>query len=252
MTGYKGSGFGAVSLNQTTDQLFLTMPFYEAREISTTRHLDSRSLLGELRFNKNPDSAKWDVSPQNGATPYSLETHGSYVTKASLNGKMTPIDDAVAFSTDHSRPLAGTSLLDWSGVRAFKFNDQKAVVLHPSKGVFEWWPSMTAGSYFINAEDPGGDIYTWVISISSSGLIKTVRETPGDFTQPPLTLWMDRTKGGWVGMYSPPRGARRFLYGATLSPDAEGDFFAEGWIETEVTPTARTGAWRAGQSKWSR
>jgi hypothetical protein len=192
MTGYTGSGSGYLKLSDPSASDSLEVPLYESRSISNALHLNTTSLLGELRLNKYDAKDSWSVELQNGSTVDSLERQSSYISKGLLNGKLSPVYSAIAFNQDGAQLSAFSKSFNWSGVTGLKFSDQNATSWSPSTRVFGLQPSLTKAPLYLSAEDPvTGKNYVWSLSVSSTGLARAAKYLPGDSSQPALTMRVD-------------------------------------------------------------
>jgi hypothetical protein len=248
MTGYTGSGSGYLKLSDPSASDSLEVPLYESRSISNALHLNTTSLLGELRLNKYDTKDSWSVELQNGSTVDSLERQSSYISKGLLNGKLSPVYSAIAFNQDGAQLSAFSKSFNWSGVTGLKFSDQNATSWSPSTRVFGLQPSLTKAPLYLSAEDPvTGKNYVWSLSVSSTGLARAAKYLPGDSSQPALTMRVDLARGEWTGSYMDPSKIRRNLFGVIVPLGGDQDPSAQGWIEAGVFPGMRTGAWSLAQ-----
>jgi hypothetical protein len=69
--------------------------------------------------------------------------------------------------------------------------------------------------------------FTWNVTVSAAGMVRTTGITTGGVTPPVLSLRLDRTRGEWSGSYV-SGGVRRSLIGCVLDQPASR---GRGWFE---------------------
>jgi len=232
-----GSGSAGLSLQAGAK---LVAQFYEGRAASSTNAYSSTSLLGLLSFSK--PEAVWKPSLSAGYGEGQLERQSSYVSKSNkiVTYDSLKFDPGSAFSP----------IFNWTGVKVLEFGEGACAWNGTAKDWLKFFgnSSVVAPVLYLTAEDPAGEggVFTWSITLSSSGVIKTAPYVPGGSLQPVLSLRLDRSKGEWTGFYLPSNSkVRRTLFGASVrTQDPLDPLRAGGWVELGVLPALRTSAWK--------
>ncbi|RFC45951.1 MAG: PKD domain-containing protein/PKD domain-containing protein [Verrucomicrobia bacterium] len=231
---FKGyAGTGSAGLN-TNDPSTLAAQFYEGRLATSSKLHHSNSLLGVLNFTLASGSL-WAAAFEQNA----LEKQASYLTRETLSNVLTPVYKVEAFA----------AATNWTGVKHAAF---------PQTGSSRWsGNTFTALPAFfpapltllhlsvLNPQTTGPALtYRWTVSVSSTGVTKTIAEFASDGTtpSPALTLRLDRNSGLWAGAYI-LSGSRHTLVGASLDPGSNRESAAQGWVELGTLPSLSTGSW---------
>jgi hypothetical protein len=211
LTRYSGSG--SASLTAPSGNL-LVAALYEGRAVSAATGLTSNALFGELRLTRT--LAGWEAA---------LEEDRLEHARTKVSG-----------SRQESRFVAAYSATDFAS--GAQFSDVRNVDFG---NAFEYRvPTSMVGSLFgaglpalrLIATDPlgGGSAgFSWNVTVSASGVVRTSGIVTGGVTPPVLSLRLDRLRGDWSGSYT-SGGVRRSLIGCVLdAPSSRG----RGWFETE-------------------
>jgi mucin-19 len=211
LTGHSGSGSAGLTAPSAS---VLLAPLYEGRATVGATLLTTSALFGELRWARALDDG-WDVSL--GADR--LEQARSRVSGSRGAGGFVAAYAADEFAAGTN--LSGVRTLDFGGVLGCRIESTLLGTLFALDA-----PGLT----FVSA-DPlaGGSLgFSWNVTVSSAGVVRTSGISLGGVTPPVLSLRLDKVRGEWSGSYV-TGGVRRSLIGCVLdSPSSRG----RGWFES--------------------
>jgi len=211
MTGYSGSG--SAGLNAPSATLLLAA-LYEGRSTVGSTLLTTSALFGELRWMQALDGG-WDLALSGDR----LEQPRSKVAGSRGAGGFVGAYSAPEFAAGTN--LTGVRVLDFSGASDCRINSALLGTLFAAGA-----PGLT----FVSA-DPlaGGSLgFSWNVTVSSTGVVRTAGIAAGGVTPPALSLRLDKTRGEWSGSYV-TGGVRRSLIGCVLDQPASR---GRGWFES--------------------
>ncbi len=88
--------------------------------------------------------------------------------------------------------------------------------------------------------DPAAPGFSWAVTVSSTGSVKTIGIPVDGVSPPTLVLRLNRSRGEWSGYYTAGK-VRRIVVGAALTLEA---FRGIGWVETGAGAAPSTARWQ--------
>jgi hypothetical protein len=234
MAGYTGTGSSGVQIADPNRPL---LQFYEKSLSSTNTLFSSNSLLGELAFQRETESA-WKTFFGSKLVPSGLERQTSCLNKRTTTPTV-PIYDAAYEKGDRWSRVERTGFLQGEGSR---WSGQK------SGGLPSFFPA--AATRTLKLRDvltSGGTVstvdYSWNLTVSATGIVRVT--SPTGSSSPLLRLRLDKMRGEWSGSFSPSTNVRRNLYGVSIDSGPDATVLGRGWVEPVTgTPKTATGGWR--------
>ena len=211
LTGYSGSG--ASGLTAPAPAL-LVAPLYEGRSTVGATLLSTSALLGELRWVQGLDGG-WDLALSGDR----LEHARTKVSGSRVSGGFVGAYSEPEFAAGTN--LTGVRVLDFGGAADCRINGTLLGTL---------FAAGAPGLRFVSADPLGGGSlgFSWNVTVSSAGVVRTTGIAAGGVTPPVLSLRLDKTRGEWSGSYV-SGGVRRSLIGCVLDlPASRG----RGWFES--------------------
>jgi hypothetical protein len=192
----------------------LVAPLYEGRSTVGATLLTTSALLGELRWSRALDGG-WDLA----MSADRLEQARSKVAGSRVSGGFVAAYAAGEFAAGTN--LTGMRVLDFGGAAGARIN---ATLLGTLFG------AGSAELTFISADALGGGSlgFSWNVTVSSTGAVRTAGIVAGGVAPPMLSLRLDRMRGEWSGSYV-SGGVRRALIGCVLDLD---ESRGRGWFES--------------------
>jgi hypothetical protein len=234
MAGYTGTGSSGVQIADPNRPL---LQFYEKSLSSTNTLFSSNSLLGELAFQRETESA-WKAFFGSKLVPSGLERQTSCLNKRTTTPTV-PIYDAAFEKGDRWSRVERTGFLQGEGSR---WSGPK------SSGLPSFFPA--AATRTLKLRDvltSGGTTstvdYSWNLTVSATGIVRVT--SPTGSSSPLLRLRLDKLRGEWSGSFSPSTNVRRNLYGVSIDSGPEATVLGRGWAEPVTgNPKTATGGWR--------
>jgi hypothetical protein len=234
MAGYTGTGSSGVQIADPNRPL---LQFYEKSLSSTNTLFSSNSLLGELAFQRETESA-WKAFFGSKLVPSGLERQTSCLNKRTTTPAV-PIYDAAFEKGDRWSRVERTGFLRGEGSR---WSGPK------SSGLPSFFPA--AATRTLKLRDvltSGGTTstvdYSWNLTVSATGIVRVT--SPTGSSSPLLRLRLDKMRGEWSGSFSPSTNVRRNLYGVSIDSGPDATVLGRGWVEPVTgTPKTATGGWR--------
>jgi sugar lactone lactonase YvrE len=211
LTGYSGSGSSGLTAPAPA---LLVAPLYEGRSTVGATLLSTSALLGELRWVQGLDGG-WDLALSGDR----LEHARTKVSGSRVSGGFVGAYSATEFAA--GTHLTGVRVLDFGGAADCRINGTLLGTLFAAGA-----PGLT----FVSADPLGGGSlgFSWNVTVSSAGVVRTTGIAAGGVTPPVLSLRLDKTRGEWSGSYV-SGGVRRSLIGCVLDlPASRG----RGWFES--------------------
>jgi hypothetical protein len=220
-TGSAGSGSATLVPGQAGK---LAASLYEGECVSTSKLLNSRSLLGSLTLSANAGGV-WAAAFGTDGNTGSMERQTSWVDKSASTVKWSSAD-LLAFTAVTPNVWAATTK---DGLMSYLTGQASPL------------PAL-APTLYLSATDPvGGYTYSWSVNVSATGSVR-VAAYPAGTPQPILSLRLDRTRGEWTGSFTTPavKGLRCSLFGTACTADP---LRAQGWVEAYALPVVKTADW---------
>lgn len=230
--GVAGTGSASLAGASADDSQFGAV-LTETNVVNSTSLLNTRSVLGLLRFSKVA-TGTWTAGIGTSAGPGALEKTSTYLAKTSG----VPAYDALKFANKQNWAELGS--LDFAN----RHNRLWTGALAASAPDF-----LKSGfPLLLKLHDPlaAGTAAThqWRVIINSSGVAQVTPLATNGVNAPNLSLRLDKTRAGITGQYMLPGDrVRRTVYGAAVMPVEGSPLRGQGWSEAGTIPSLRTGAW---------
>jgi hypothetical protein len=252
LPGHLGTGSGGIRIS---DAQRSSVQFYERAVVATGTLFSSRSLLGEMVFQRRGTTGEWSAGFGSATVPLGVERQASYVNRKAASPPVAVYDAAFERGERWSK-VERIQCVEAEGSR---WNDGRFIHLPgffypevmtvPLVYPYVYEPSLTLR--LRDAFAQGGTVsttdYAWTVTLTQTG---GVRVTPvGGTNSPQLRLQLDRTRGEWFGTFTLSGGNRRNLYGVAVDPGASSGgvpaVVGRGWVEPGTgTPRTSSGGWR--------
>jgi hypothetical protein len=248
MPGHLGTGSGGIRISDAQQP---SVQFYERAVVATGTLFSSRSLLGEMVFQRKGAADEWSAGFGSAAVPLGVERQVSYVNRKATSPPVAVYDAAF----DRGERWSKVERMQCVEAEGSRWNDGRSIhlpgFLYPLTvpTVYPYEPTLTLK--LRDAFAQGGAVstadYAWTVTLTQT---RGVRVTPVEGTNAPqLRLQLDRIRGEWIGSFTRSGSDRRNLYGVAVDPgDWPGDVPAvvgRGWVEPGTgTPRTSSGGWR--------
>jgi hypothetical protein len=227
LTGYTGSGSGGLVAENSSK---LTAPFFESRLLVGGTLLNSKVLLGGLNWTRLVDSS-WNAAFSLGDVFDHIEKQSSYLSGSKVGSVFNPVySDAF--------PSTGVEFINFSEQNYCPWNNTALATL---------FPASTACLLTVKdpLSDPAAAGFSWQVTVSSTGSVKTTGVPLAGVSPPTLVLRLNRSRGEWSGSYTVER-VRRTLVGAALYVEM---LRGSGWVETGAQMAPSTARWELSPQK---